>query len=79
MRREYGDPGLMVTSILVNKWLEVQATKDNLHELLGRPLDLRFATVDTMMISRDRFYNVKDGQFDALNETIGFGKVRHFV
>ena len=79
MCREYGDPDLMVTFTFVNKWPEVEAAEEHLHELFGRPLDLRFAPVDTMMIWKDRFYDVKDSQFATLIETIGFGDVRHFV
>ena len=79
MCREYGDADLMITFTFVNKWPEVKETEDNLHEMFGFPLDLRFAPVETMMIWKHRFYDIKDGTFQSLIQSIGFGKVRHFV
>ena len=79
MCREYGDPDLMITFTFVNKWPEVKETEDNLHEMFGFPMDLRFAPVETMMIWKHRFLDIKDRSFQTLIQSIGFGTVRHFV
>ena len=79
MCREFGDPDLMITFTFVNKWPEVQAVEDANRRLMGFPLDIRFSPVETMLIWKTHFTDVKRDGFSHLIKSLGFGTVAHFI
>ena len=79
MSREFGDPDLMLTFTFVNKWPDVTAVEEANSRLMGFPLDIRFSPVETMVIWKTHFTDVKRDGFSYLIRALGFGTVAHFI
>ena len=79
MSREFGDPDLMITFTFVNKWSDVTAVEEANRHLMGFPLDIRFSPVETMVIWKTHFSDVKRDGFSYLISSLGFGSIAHFI
>ena len=79
MCHEFGDPDLMLTLTFVNKWPEVRRFEEKISQLYGYRIDIRFCPMETMMIWKSRFYDIKKHEFQKLVTAMGFGSVVHYV
>ena len=79
MCHHYGDPDIMLTLTFVNKWPEVSDVERASREILGDTCDIRFCPVESMCIWKDRFYDLKDGDFGSLITLLGFPPLKHYT
>ena len=79
MCQQFGDPDLMLTLTFVNKWPEVASIESALRETLAVPLDLRFCPLETMMVWKYRFSDIKTQDFRQLMTMLGFPAPIHYT